>query len=161
MKKVLVLLMGTLLLTGIAVAQDRPSAEEARKVIDYYYNGQGQGVVLMDYLLCQEISTEGPDKNDCKSDLNPGQLTVGQEAYLWMNYIVPVQDKAELIILFSRKGKVRKSTSVTLSGATRFRTWKKVPTNKPGQYTVSIIQELDDRDLDLGSFQYNVAESMQ
>lgn len=161
MKYLLVLLSATLLIAGPAAAQERPTAEETRRVVAYYFEGQGSGAILMDHVLCQEIGQEGPDKNQCLDTINPSQVSQGQELYLWMNFLVPSEDSADVLIAFSRNGKVRRTASVKLSAATRFRTWKKIPTNKPGQWSVSVTQELGDKDLDLGGFQYTVAESAQ
>ena len=65
----------------------------------------------------------------------------------------------DIIINFSRQGQVRSTARVKLAGATRYRIWKKVPTDKAGQWNVSIIQELQDKDLEIGTLQYGVAES--
>ena len=161
MKYLLVLLSAIFLITGPAIAQERPSPEEARKVITYYFDGKGRGAVLMDHVVCQEIGQEGPEKNQCISDIDPGQISQGQELYAWMSFLVPFEDMADIIVTFSRRGKVRRTSSIKLSGATRFRTWKKIPTHKPGQWLVSVIQEMEDKDLELGSFQYEVIEGVQ
>ncbi len=161
MKYLLVWLTVIISIAGPVAAQERPSAEEARKVITYYYDGKGSGAILMDHVLCQEVGQEGPEKNQCISDNDPGQVAQGQELFVWMSFLVPSEDKADIIVTFSRKGKVRRTASVKLSGATRFRTWKKIPTDKAGSWLVSVMQELEDKDLELGSFQYEVIETTQ
>ncbi len=161
MRQILMLAMGVLLVANLATAQDKPTSEETRKVINYYYHGKGGGTVLMDHYLCQEIGQEGPDKNECLNKLNPSQIQKEQEAYLWMNFLVPMDASADIIVSFSRKGKVRRTASVKLSGATRFRTWKRIPTNKAGQWSVVIIQEMEDKDMEVGSLQYTIAEPSQ
>jgi hypothetical protein len=161
MKHLFVLLTAICLTAGPVAAQEKPTSEEARKVITYYYAGQGSGALLMDHVLCQKIGQEGPDKNQCISDIDPGKIAQDQEIYLWMSFLVPTDDAADVTISFSRKGRVRQTASVKLTGATRFRTWKKIPTQKPGQWSVSVSQELADKDLDLGNFQYTVMEGAQ
>lgn len=147
---------------GTAMAQDKPTAGEARKVIDYYYHGKGQGAVLMDLQTCEGVGLEaGPQKNECLKNIDPGQIQIGQELQVWMNFLVPVDDTAEIIVSFSRKDKVRHTANVKLTGATRFRTWKRIPTDKAGLWTLTIIQELEDRDLELGRLQYKVSEATQ
>lgn len=158
MRKITVLLIGLLLAAHAAVAQDRPTAAETLKVIDYYYNGKGQGAVLMDRYLCRKVGKEGALKNQCL-DKAAGQVPVGQEVFLWMNYLVPVGDHADIIINFSRQGKVRHTARAKLAGATRYRIWKKAPTDKAGQWSVSIIQELENKDLEIGTLQYGVGQS--
>lgn len=162
MKQLTILIMVVFLAFGTALAQERPTTEEARKVIDYYYHGKGGGAVLVDLQICDGIGQEeGPQKNECLNKLNPGQVQLGQELHVWMNFLVPVDDTADIIVSFSRKGKVRRTANVKLTGATRFRTWKRIPTGKAGQWTLSIIQELADKDIELGSLQYNVSAATQ
>ena len=159
MKQILIILFITVLIVSPVAAQERPTAEETRNVITYYYEGQGSGAVLMDHKLCQEIGQEGPDKNECINAIDPGQITQDQELFLWMSYLVPSETNADIIVTFSRREQVRRTASVKLTSATRFRTWKKIPTNKTGLWTVAVIQEMADKDLDLGSLQYTVSQA--
>lgn len=137
-------------------AQERPAAEEVRKVVAYYYQGQGQGVVLAENYLCTEVSTEGADKNDCRVKHELPVVTQGAEVLLWMNFLVPSDDMAEILVLFKRQGNVRDTARLTVKGAVRYRTWKKVPTDKTGEWTVTVLQELGDTDLELATFNYRV-----
>ena len=157
MKQLSIVLTVLLLAFGMAWAEEKPTPDEARKVIDYYYGGKGKGAILMDISICEKVGQEeGPDKNECLDSVNPGQIQLGQELHLWMNFLVPLNDTADIIIAFSRKGKVRRTANIKLGGATRYRTWKRIPTDKAGQWTVSILQELEDQDLELGSMQFTV-----
>lgn len=158
MRYITILILGLLLAAQASFAQDRPTSAEALKVIDYYYNGKGQGAVLMDSFLCQQVGKEGALKNECLNKA-AGQVPVGQEVYLWMNYLVPVGDHADIIINFIRQGKVRHTARVKLAGAMRYRIWKKAPTDKAGQWNVSIIQELENKDLEIGTLKYTVGQS--
>lgn len=162
MKQLCILITAVLLALGTAAAQERPTADETRKVIDYYYHGKGGGAVLTELQICEGIGQEeGPQKNECLNKLNPGQVQLGQELHVWMNFLVPLDDTADIIVSFSRKGKVRRTATVKLTGATRFRTWKRIPTDKTGQWTITVMQELADQDLDLGSLQYSVTALTQ
>ena len=162
MKRLSIALMVSLLVFGMAWAEEKPTPDEARKVIDYYYHGKGKGAILMDTTICEKVGQEeGPDKNECLNSVNPGQIQQNQEVHLWMNYLVPLNDTADIILAFSRKGKVRRTANIKLAGASRYRTWKKIPTDKAGQWTVSILQELEDQDLELGSMQFTVTAASQ
>jgi len=161
MKKVFVLGFLLICLPVLIFAQDRPAPKEARRVIDYYYNGKGKGAILMDYKLCQEVPEKGPEKYECKREITDGKIKQGQEVFLWMNFLVPAGDKAEILLQFKRKEKVRKVLPVSLSGSPRYRTWKKIPTDKTGNWKVSIVQEMEDRDLDLGELELSVVETKQ
>jgi len=153
--------LGLLSLPALVSAQDKPTPAEAKKVIDYYFHGKGKGVVPMSYLLCEEVHDQGEEKHNCKVELDEKTLKKGQEAYLWMNFLVPAGDEAKLLLQFRRKGMVRKTSNVTLGGATRYRTWKRLPTDTPGDWQVKIIQELENADMEIGKVDFSVVEAAQ
>jgi len=143
------------------LAQEKPAAAEARKVVDYFYQGKGQGAILMAHKLCAQIYEEGPLKYECQEEITGGQIQKDREVFLWMNYLVPTGDKADIIIHFKRNNKVRSVSNFELPGTLRYRIWKKIPTDKIGDWQVEIIQEMEDTDLNLGDFQYAVIEANQ
>jgi hypothetical protein len=161
MKKICFLGFVLICLPALILAQDRPTPKEARKVIDYYYNGKGKGAILMDYKLCKSIHEKGPNQYDCKLQITDGKVKKRQEVFLWMNFLVPAGDKAEILLQFKRKNKVRKALPIVLSGSPRYRTWKKIPTDKTGNWKVSFVQEMEDVDLNLGELEYSVVEGSQ
>ncbi len=144
-----------------AMAQDKPTPQEARKVIDYYFNGKGQGVIPMEYKLCKKISQKGKTKNQCITAIKNKSIAKGEEVYLWMNFLVPVGEKSKILLQYSRKNKVRNTSSIRLGGATRFRTWKKIPTTTTGDWKVTMIQELDNVDIDIGQLNFSVIDASQ
>lgn len=156
------LLAGLLLcLPAIILAQEKPTPAETQKVIQYYYQGIGQGAVLMAHKLCAQIYEEGPLKFECQEEIAGGQIQKNQEVFLWMNYLVPAGDKTDMIIHYKRNNKVRSVSNFELPGALRYRIWKKIPTDKIGDWQISIMQELPDVDLNLGELQYSVTEASQ
>ena len=78
---------------------------------------------------------------------------------LWMSFLVPADDQASILVSFSRNERVRKTADVNLKGAIRYRTWKTIPTDKPGKWTVTIVQEMSDQDMELGTLEYTVTEN--
>ena len=162
MKKIIFVLAVTSLCGAMAtMAQDRPSPEEARKVINYYFNGKGQGVIPMEYKLCKEISKIGDAKNECIAELSGKTIAKGEEVYLWMNFLVPAGEESRILLQYSRKGKVRNTSNISLGGATRFRTWKKIPTATSGEWKVTMIQELENSDMDIGHLEFSVIDAAQ
>jgi hypothetical protein len=115
----------------------------------------------MDYKLCKSIHEKGPNQYDCKLQITDGKVKKRQEVFLWMNFLVPAGDKAEILLQFKRKNKVRKALPIVLSGSPRYRTWKKIPTDKTGNWKVSFVQEMEDVDLNLGELEYSVVEGSQ
>ena len=156
MKKLLFLAVMIVLSIQTAAAQDRPAAEEVRQVVDYYYNGQGRGVILAEHFLCTEVALEGDDKNDCRTKHALPAVAQGAEMLLWMNFLVPSGDEADILVLFARKGHVRSTAKIAVKGAIRYRTWKKVPTAKVGEWQVTVLQEMGEEDLELATFNYRV-----
>lgn len=147
--------------SAAVIAQEKPTPAEARKVISYYFNGKGQGAVLMDYKLCKEISQQGDMKNECVADIANNKAAKGEDAYLWMNFLVPAGEKSKILIQYSRNDKVRNTSNVSLGGATRFRTWKKIPTGTAGNWKVNLIQELENGDVDIAQMKFTVVEASQ
>lgn len=144
-----------------AMSQDKPTPEEARKVINYYFNGKGQGVVPMEYKLCKQVSLKGEMKNECISEVSGNTIAKGEEAYLWMNFLVPAGEDSKILLQYTRNNKVRDTSNVSLGGATRYRTWKKIPTNTAGDWKVNVVQELDNADIDIGQLTFTVVEASQ
>ncbi len=143
------------------MAQGKPSPEEARKVINYYFNGKGQGVIPMEYKLCKEISKKGDAKNECVAEISKKTIAKGEEVYLWMNFLVPAGEESKILLQYSRKDKVRNTSNISLGGATRFRTWKKIPTTTTGNWKVTVVQELDNSDMDIGQLEFSVIDVAQ
>ncbi len=162
MKKIMYVLAVTSLCGSMAaMAQEKPSPEEARKVINYYFNGKGQGVIPMEYKLCKEISKVGDAKNECVAEISNKTVAKGEEVYLWMNFLVPAGEKSKILLQYSRKGKVRNTSNISLGGATRFRTWKKIPTATAGNWKVTMVQELENSDMDIGHLEFFVIDVAQ
>ena len=161
MMKIGLLVCLLLWLPAIILAQEKPAAAEAKKVVEYFYQGKGQGTILMAHKLCTQVYEEGPLKYECQEEITGGQVQKDREVFLWMNYLVPTGDTAEIIIHFKRNNKVRSVSSFALPGPLRYRIWKKIPTDKIGDWQVEIIQELEDSDLNLGELKYSVPEATQ
>jgi hypothetical protein len=140
------------------LAQEKPAAAEAKKVVDYYHQGKGQGAILVAHKLCAQIYEEGPMKYECQEEITGAQIQKDREVFLWMNYLVPTGDTAGIIIQYKRNNMVRSVSDFELPGSLRYRIWKKIPTDKIGDWQVDIIQELQDSDLNLGNLQYKVTE---
>jgi hypothetical protein len=162
MKKIIYALAVTSLCGSLAVAADeKPTPAEARKVINYYFNGKGQGAIPMDYKLCKEISQQGEMKNECVAEIADKKVAKGEDAYLWMNFLVPAGEESRILVQYSRKDKVRNTSNISLGSATRFRTWKKIPTGTAGEWKINMIQELENGDVDIGQMKFSVLDASQ
>ena len=100
-------------------------------------------------------------KNECISEITNKKIAKGEEVYLWMNFLVPAGEESKILLQYSRKNKVRNTSNVSLGGATRFRTWKKIPTSTTGDWKISLIQELESADVDVGQLEFSVIDASQ
>jgi hypothetical protein len=78
-----------------------------------------------------------------------------------MNFLVPAGEESKILLQYSRKNKVRNTSNISLGGATRFRTWKKIPTATPGNWKVTLVQELENSDMDIGHLEFFVIDVAQ
>jgi hypothetical protein len=115
----------------------------------------------MDYKLCKEISQQGEMKNECVAEIADKKVAKGEDAYLWMNFLVPAGEESRILVQYSRKDKVRNTSNISLGSATRFRTWKKIPTGTAGEWKINMIQELENGDVDIGQMKFSVLDASQ
>ena len=151
MKRISLLTFLVVCIPVLIFAQERPTSNEARKVFDYYYHGQGKGAVLKNYKFCHKIN-----ESECDQEIADGTMIKGQKVLLWMDFLLPVGNKADMYLEFKRKNKIRKVIDFVISGSIRYRTYHTIPTNKIGDWVVNIIQEMEDKDIKLGEFGYTV-----
>lgn len=122
-----------------ASAQEAPSPQEARRFIDFYYAGQGQGVVLAEARICTDVPREGAQAYQCLDEVAPDAVQVGRPYHLRMVFVVPQGVVGETItVQYNHEGTPRKVDEVTVSGSIRFRTWTMFTLSEPGMWQVQI-----------------------
>ena len=161
MKRKAVFVIILLGITALAYALEKPTPKEAARVINYYHNGIGNGAIMMECKLCVGVNSEEPNKNECSDVIQNNQVNQGDEVFLWMNFLVPAGDEASVLVGYTRDNITRNTQHIKLPGATRFRTWKKIPTNQVGKWKVNILQEMGNDDVALGGLDYTVTENPQ
>lgn len=126
----------------MAFASAKPSQEEVKKVVDYYFHGKGMGPVLLDAKFCRDIQREGDEKSECAGDLSAQAIKKGESVYVWMAYMVPQGDEAQnIIVQFENGGVTRMVKNQQVTGQLRFRTWLKVTFDKVGPWKVKIVHD--------------------
>ena len=130
-----------LVLSFISIAmlwgQTKPSSDEAKAFIDFYYNGQGAGVVLADMKICREVV-----ENECSGEVAIDSRKKNEKYVLWMMYVVPKDDKIEgLIIQFNQGGLTRFTREASVSGSVRYRTWRSFKLNQTGVWEIKVLQD--------------------
>lgn len=149
-----IVLLGLMLcLTPVlALADAKPTPEEAKRVLDFFYHGKGMGPVLLESKVCRDIQREGDEKGECAGDLSAQTIKKGDTVYLWMAYMVPSGDEVQnLIVQFENGGVTRLVKNVQVSGQLRYRTWLKAPLDKAGTWKVKIVHDAGSGVVPLGS----------
>jgi hypothetical protein len=150
-------LMLSLLASGLALAQAeatpppstppsggaaKPSAEAVKSAWDFFYKGQGSGVVLAEAKACTEIGKEGETKFECTKEIGPEGVKAGTIVLVWQAYLVPQNDTVEDITLQLKQGDtVRETKDIKVKGESmRTRTWTGVRLPKAGEWTITIAR---------------------
>ncbi len=126
----------------MALAQAEPSPAEIKKVLEYYYGTTSDEVVVVDARLCSDVATQGENKNECTTTISSSAIEVGQPSFLWMNFFVPAKaGEQKILVQFNQNGVTRMTRQLTLFGSIRFRAWKKFVVDRPGKWSVKILQD--------------------
>ena len=149
-----------LFLLPLAVfAQNKPTADAAKAFLDFYYTGQGQGVVLADAKVCTEVSREGDNRYECVDTVDLNALQAGETYNLWMLFVVPEGDTYEdILVQFNQGGLTRQTKEVSVSGSLRYRTWKSLRLTKVGDWTIKVLHARGDAVEELASLSVTVVE---
>ena len=133
-----------------AQALSAPSADEVRNVLSYYYGGNESTPVLVEFKLCEDVHREGSDKHNCNNELDQSSLEVGESVYAWMNFIVPREERGEILMQFKHNGVIRGARKANVHGAIRYRTWRKVQFSRAGEWKIPILYDntLDINEID-------------
>ncbi len=124
------------------LADAGPTPAEIKKVLDFYYAEAPSSPVLVEIHVCSEVGTEGEHKNECIETVAADAIEVGKADYLWMNFMVPRQaGDQQLLVQFNHDGVTRLTRQISLSGAIRYRTWKKFELDRPGKWSVKILHD--------------------
>lgn len=122
------------------LAHGKPTPEEVKHVIDYYYRGQDQGVLLADLKLCDEVYTKGDQKNECMAERTGDSLNAGERTVVWMMFMVPRGVEPQNIMLqLNYRGMTMSVKRARVTSAIRYRTWETIKPDRPGEWTLKIF----------------------
>lgn len=119
-----------------------PSAEDIKKVVDYYMNGKDGGPVLVELKPCLKVDAEkaSPTYNDCVEPVN-GDVQKGKQVSAWMMWFVPKGAKYEdVTVQVSLDGAVRETKDIPLSDSMRTRSYKSFTLSKPGKWNFKVMR---------------------
>lgn len=125
-------------------AQDAPSPQEARRFLDFYYNGQDRGVVLADVRVCTDVPRDGDQAYACVGEVAPDAVQTDQSYYLRMVFVVPQGlEDVPIAVRYIRQGTPRDMDEVTVSGSIRYRTWTVFTLREAGPWQFQIARVTD------------------
>jgi hypothetical protein len=130
------------LFAPLAAHADPPTSDEAKKVYDFIEHGQGQGIVLEDARLCNEIPKAGDHKSECTEELKDG-IPAGTKVWVWIAYLIPKGDTiSDLSVQIKEGDKVRETKDIDkLEGKGYLaRTWTVFTARKAGTWSASIVR---------------------
>ena len=118
-------------------AMAAPEAKKIREVVDYFYNGQKEGPVLIDAKLCKSIKDF-----ECQDQLEGNTLSMGEPVKVWMQFFVPKGELYDdIFVEYKHNGIPRNLQAHKVEGSIRYRLVDTYKPDKIGDWTVTIKRE--------------------
>lgn len=122
----------SILISANAIAA--PDAEKTREVVDYFYNGQKEGPILIDSKLCKNIKGL-----ECQDRLEANTLSMGETLKVWMQFFVPKDELYDdIFVEYKHNGIPRNLQTHKVEGSIRYRLVNAYKPDKTGDWTVTI-----------------------
>jgi hypothetical protein len=143
MKKLMML--GLLLLSSSTLraedAPPAPSADEIRRVVEYYLHGTPQGPVLMELVACAKTGRTAEGKLVCEEKLGD-TVKKGDAIIAYVKFFVPKGAKYDdLKVRFLHNGETRTTSDFTLSESwTGYSNFKQTTASKPGTWEMQVLR---------------------
>jgi len=152
-------------------AQAPPTPDEAFRVVNFFYQGKGYGIVLTESKICRDIYKSGPAKYECQNEIiefgplnadgSPPEIfhriTPDESVYIWMSFLVPQGAEEKVYLRFNLAGETKRTSSeLTVKGALRYRTWTRFTPTERGDWEIEIFHDQEIGPQLLGSFTLSV-----
>ena len=135
-------------------AQSKPSAATAKSFLDFYYQGQGKGVILADSAVCADVINA-----ECVDPVDPSLLKKGSKYKVWMAFVVPEGDEVSSIyIQFSKDDEMKFTRDLSAKGSIRYRTWRNFNPSEAGIWEVKVMDNREVELEELGAMSLVVSE---
>lgn len=124
------------------LAVTTPKIKEVRNVMEYYYNGEKSGPILMQLLPCLNIDQRKNSKTqyECNKPA-PSTIKKGTTISAWTSWFVPKSGKYDnIMIQFVHDGIVRSTKDVMLVGGTRKRAYRSEKLSKSGRWEIRVLK---------------------
>ncbi len=127
-----------------------PTPQMAKEVVDYYYNGQEEGPILMEAKICNSL-----EKLDCIEESPSKNFSSGETITVWMKFLVPKgATYDDILVEYKYNNVVWRVTPYKIEGSIRYRVIDKYKPGKVGRWTISIKKGAKE----LKSFTINITE---
>jgi len=146
MKKKIALLLLTvafciLTIFGSSNAATAPTkASVVKEVVDYFYNGQEEGPILVESKLCKTIKSL-----NCEEAMDSNVISMGEPIKVWAQFFVPkgaIYD--DIFIEYKHEGVPRHLKARKVEGSIRYRIVDTYKPDKLGKWTITIKRGLTD-----------------
>jgi len=118
-------------------AQETLSPEAAKSFLDFYFDGQGKGVVLADIQACLDVV-----EHVCVNPTDTSMLMLGTTYKIWMAFVVPEGDTVETIkVHFIKDGVIKASSDMSVRGSIRYRLARTFAPTEPGAWEIRVVNE--------------------
>lgn len=128
----------TLLSASALAAPEKPTADEVKKVFDYFNDGKGGGPILLELTPCLKVGhQEGNPKKACV-ELAEGKVPAKSTVFAFTRFFVPADDEYEVTFEWVLDGDVKASKTAMVTTGYAFGTWKGSTLRAPGEYTLRV-----------------------
>ncbi len=141
-KALLSLMVAFCILTifGFSNALAAPKASVVKEVVDYFYNGQEEGPILVESKLCKTIKSL-----NCEEVMDSKVISMGEPVKVWAQFFVPqggIYD--DIFVEYKHEGVPRHLKARKVEGSIRYRFVDTYKPDKLGKWTITIKKGLTD-----------------
>ncbi len=117
-----------------------PKASVVKEVIDYFYNGQEEGPILVESTLCKTIKSL-----NCEEVMDSNVISMGEPVKVWAQFFVPkggIYD--DIFVEYKHESIPRHLKARKVEGSIRYRFVDTYKPDKIGKWTITIKKGLTD-----------------
>ncbi len=145
MKKKITLLLLTIAFCILTIfsfsnALAAPKAGVVKEVVDYFYNGQEEGPILVESKLCKTIKSL-----NCEEVMDSNVISMGEPVKVWAQFFVPkggIYD--DIFVEYKHEDVPRHLKARKVEGSIRYRFVDTYKPDKIGKWTITIKKGLTD-----------------
>jgi hypothetical protein len=130
----------TLTIFGSSNALAAPEASVVKEVVDYFYNGQEEGPILIESKLCKTIKSL-----NCEEVMDSNVISMGEPVKVWAQFFVPkggIYD--DIFVEYKHEGVPRHLKARKVEGSIRYRFVDTYKPDKLGKWTITIKKGVTD-----------------